>query len=204
MIQIRQNIFETNSSSSHALVIFDGIAENSDPKRCDWHISDKTGKIYIYEDDITFGRYPFDLLTDWYRRMCYAIASYAYDKNAKGKRKEIESMLRKRYPHFKEIEYPVTWQYDSKKDEEIRKTFYGYVDHQSDGMLQSFLKKYDVSLEDFIFDDRYMVVIDGDEYNVFDRVLNTPAWNDKKVKVVYDTMAQFYDEYPEYKEEKND
>lgn len=45
----------------------------------------------------------------------------------------------------------------------------GYVDHQSAGLLCNFLKKCNVSLEDFLTHREYWVVIDGDEYCEFEK-----------------------------------
>lgn len=54
----------------------------------------------------------------------------------------------------------------------IEKTYpyYGYVDHASAGLLSSFLEKKGVSLEDFLTDRRYVVIIDGDEYDTWGRI----------------------------------
>lgn len=50
--------------------------------------------------------------------------------------------------------------------------YYGNIDHQSDGMLQAFLEKQHVSLEDFLFKPRYVIVIDGDEYCELDKIVH--------------------------------
>lgn len=56
----------------------------------------------------------------------------------------------------------------------------GYVDHQSAALLREFFKNTGVSLEEFLTDTKYMVVIDGDEYKYWERykkagVINTGA-----------------------------
>lgn len=40
----------------------------------------------------------------------------------------------------------------------------GTIDHQSSGMLMGFLSKHGVSLEEFLTNKKYIVIIDGDEY----------------------------------------
>ena len=42
--------------------------------------------------------------------------------------------------------------------------YYGYVDHQSNGLLQAFLKEEDITLVDFLSNRKYVVIIDGDEF----------------------------------------
>ena len=63
------------------------------------------------------------------------------------------------------IRLPLTWNY---KDEQV--TNYGYVDHQSMDLLESFLRTNNITLDDFIFNDKYIVIVDGDEYNTFERL----------------------------------
>lgn len=43
--------------------------------------------------------------------------------------------------------------------------YYGYVDHQSSGLLEEFLKSENITLVDFLGNRKYVVVIDGDEYD---------------------------------------
>lgn len=45
----------------------------------------------------------------------------------------------------------------------------GNVDHESAGLLSNFLKTHNVSLEDFLTRREYWIVIDGDEYNEFEK-----------------------------------
>lgn len=50
---------------------------------------------------------------------------------------------------------------------------YGGIDHQSCDLLQNFLSDRNVSLSDFIFNRRYVIVIDGDEYCELDHLLES-------------------------------
>lgn len=110
--------------------------------------------------------------------MCYAIASYGEDGF-----KEIEALLYKRIAGLKEIKF---WGHETVYSK------YGYVDHQSDGLLQAFLKEHNISLEEFIFNDRYMVVIDGDEYQVFNNMLEVGLINKSEISVI---KGVYDDEY---------
>lgn len=42
--------------------------------------------------------------------------------------------------------------------------YYGYVDHQSSGLLEEFLKSENITLVDFLGNRKYVVIISGDEY----------------------------------------
>ena len=182
MFQIRKNVFETNSSSSHSLCI---LKENKPLGEVDsnWRV-DGNGILRFYdEDDLQFGRWPFRILNNWYNRLCYALASYADDKQ---KRKEITEICRKHIEFFVDFKFPKNPWWDEDKDPIEEQYFYGCVDHQSMSLLSSFLQTHNVSLEDFIFNNKYLVIIDGDEYNYFDKLQNLPIWNAKAVEEIYD------------------
>lgn len=170
MINIRKGTFETNSSSSHSLVVFkEGKVSVSNEL---WRLNGD-GKLYIYANELEFGRSPFELLTDWYGRLRYAIAS------CPDKIEEIETACYKNVPGLITIKYPGEG-WNNKNT-----PYYGYVDHQSVGLLESFLNTHNITLEEFIFNDKYMVVIDGDEYCILDTLQHTPAWNKDGVEEVY-------------------
>lgn len=63
----------------------------------------------------------------------------------------------------------------------------GNVDHQSSGLLQGFLKQSGVSLEEFLTDSAYVVVIDGDEYNDFCKYLTAGLMRVDDFESVYTT-----------------
>jgi len=174
MFKVRSGCFETNSSSSHAMIVLKEDKPLPKMIEQEWHLHN--GKLSIYHNDLLFERSPFDVLIDWYHRMCYAIASFgeeSYDK--------IEAILYKRIDGIQEIEI---W---GGRDDDYYK--YGYVDHQSAGLLKHFLFKNDIDLEDFIFNDRYIVIIDGDEYGVYDTMVESGLINIdliEKCEGVYD------------------
>jgi len=181
MIQIREGVFETNSSSSHSIVIKKD-SHFIDRIDAGWRMG-SNGILNIgWEDEITFERAPFDVLTDWHGRLRYALASFSYDPD---KREEISEICARHIDGFNGFKFPST-HYGNGSDD----CYYGYVDHQSSGLLQSVLNR-GVTLEDFIFNDRYVVIIDGDEYCVFDRLINANLLNmDEIEKIVpdYDGM----------------
>ena len=165
MLQIRRGVFETNSSSSHSIIIKKKdrpLDEQIDPG---WHMhmdeddenDPRNGIIGFRDDDLEFGRDPFHFLVTWYDRLCYAIATYHTKEGVA----TIFEICQRRIKGFKGFDFP----HDDWAHEE--EDYYGYVDHQSHGLLEKVLDHYRISLEDFIFNDRYVIVIDGDEYQYF-------------------------------------
>lgn len=185
MIQIRKNVFETNSSSSHSLIMLKEdkpLPQFVEPG----YYLDVDGKLYLWDNDLEFGRSPFALLTDWYHRLCYAIAAADDDVELD----VLEEICYSRIPGFRGFKFPRNGWYDPDKDDPSEEFSHGYIDHQSIGVLEGFLSRNDISIEDFIFNDRYIVVIDGDEYNVFDTMRSLPTWNQDAVQA----MSGAYDD----------
>lgn len=176
MITIRKGVFETNSSSSHSIVLTKENHQSetiADSNMIDggWRVNKDGIMDFWCEEDLEFGRSPFELLTDWYGRLRYAIASYGNDKE---RLKDIEEICQRHIAGFVCFKF--------KKDRWDNQEYHGYVDHQSTGLLQAALKKHNTSLEDFIFNDKYIVVIDGDEYCVFDTLIKTDLFNNNAVE----------------------
>lgn len=154
MLQIRQNIFETNSSSTHSIV----VAKNGKIPES----RDAYGTVYAsYEDGILslkegniFG-WGWAVLADWLDKFAYAVAEFQYNEI------ELEKMLEKvrKCLGCSEIIIPkrTLW-----NDEDKTEPDYGYVDHQSMGTLLGFLNETGTNVIDFIFDDRYAIVLDND------------------------------------------
>ena len=157
---IRKGTFETNSSSMHSLVITkkEKIVSQKLLEE-DLYIS-KDGKINIWnEDDLYFDRAPFRMLTQPLEKLEYLIASNA--DNLKEVKRLID-LFKKIYPKVKEIEFPSDYGGGS--------PCYGGVDHQSNGFVTSFIKENGISEEDFIKNNKYIIIIDGDEYCEWEKV----------------------------------
>lgn len=163
MRQIRLGVFETNSSSSHSISIMKkgGVPDAQSLENQFWT---HDGVLTEWGSDIEFGRTPFQVLTTPRERMRYAIASYATED----KFRDIEEIICMRVPGVKEIELPKCdgWHCNHNYDNYNDDHFYGHVDHESMDVLSNFLNTHGVTLEDFIFDNRYIVWVDGDEYQI--------------------------------------
>ena len=176
MITIRKGVFETNSSSSHSIVMM----KKDKPIKtelegnmidADWKVNKEGVMDFWYDHDLEFGRSPFDLLTDWYDRLKYCVAYYGNNQN---KLDELEHICQRRIAGFVKFKFG--------KDRWDGTEYHGYVDHQSMGLLDHALEKYNIDLEEFIFNDRFIVVIDGDEYCVFDTLIESEMFNSDNVE----------------------
>ena len=112
--QIRRNVFETNSSSMHSLVIM---------KRNDVYTADEfLDGIYLHKDketgepsciwepwsnDMEFGRSPFRPLGTFKMKWLYACASLVKEYNDETY-KELENIAFKYVPGLKKIRLPIT------------------------------------------------------------------------------------------------
>ena len=80
---------------------------------------------------------------------------------------EIDKALDKYFPDLEEIRLPKN-DYYVNKETDYYQLYFGYVDHQSKGLLQDFLEKEGISLSEFLINKKYVVIIDGDEYCIYD------------------------------------
>lgn len=161
-IKIRKSVFETNSSSMHSLVIKkDGGYYSPEEIRDDIWI-DNTGEWNLaWGDELVFGCSPFNCLCTFGGKTRYAIASLCSPKviaadnlGDKDKFDEIKEIFMKYVPECKKIKL--------REDSEFT---YGWVDED---ILTRFLDDENISLEEFLTNKKYVVIVDGDEYLIWD------------------------------------
>jgi len=169
MKQIRQGVFETNSSSSHSISIRK-LNEYYTQNELEDSVHIYNGILSLWDHDLDFGRSPFEPLLSFFDKVRYAIASFDSDEK---NRHEIEDILFEKIPELKKIEYPVEQNWKTDKEE----TYYGSVDHQSIGVLESMLARHNVTLREFLLNKRYVVFIDGDEYNIKEKLFDSGLIN---------------------------
>lgn len=264
---VRKNCFETNSSSMHSIVITKNkdSLETIDAENDLYEDSRYHYYIEYTEDELSFGRYPFNLLTTWDEKLAYYLASYCSvyvangydfeDKYAKAieTKKMLEDIVKKHIVNLPnnlttddisfEIKLPTTeliqyknpftgeliapkyltfWTEDENGDRQYTKhpkfknidgkfefaeeahdndstkpwtkEYYNFgdVDHQSYGRLQNFLGN-KIAAEEFIFSPKYIVVIDGDEYEEFDKL---------RASGIFDNAYILWDGYVNSKEDE--
>ena len=186
MIQVRNSVFETNSSSSHSIVVLN--KESKDRKYTQEEFQDgfyleyrDNGIFKIpFEDRLEFGRYPFRVLSSFRDKLYYSIASLCgnvyptnYTLENKEKFRELVEIAKKYVKGLSDIEAPKTecWVESHDKNsyngKEVLCDYYGDIDHQSSGLLKNCLLGEDISLEEFLTNKKYVIIIDGDEYDTF-------------------------------------
>ena len=179
---IRQGAFETNSSSEHTICWMNHISDDA-PEWDDIYL-DRNGVWQMRDsEDMYFGRYPFRILTTPGEKAMYAIAALVQDKSDP-EYKEIFETVKKIHPELKDISFKIetTSFYHDPDDLEKVKQWYGdrykcfggriiTWDYDTgmvdEDILGPFLKKFNVSLEEFILKRNIIVVCDGDEYEQF-------------------------------------
>ncbi|MCM1277156.1 MAG: hypothetical protein NC299_17670 [Lachnospiraceae bacterium] len=170
--QIRHGVFETNSSSMHSLVIQknDEYVTHEEIIADYYYWRDKDKILFLRNDSLEFGRTPFKCLASFIDKLGYAIASFC--KYNDEKFDEIIQTVTEIIPECKGIELPLvsTSRYE-------HKPYYGYVDHESDDLLETFLEKHNVSLKEFLTNKKYVVIVDGDEYCIWDKLKLTGLVN---------------------------
>lgn len=176
MIQIRKGTFETNSSSSHSLVIAPkaytevySYMKNEIPE-----YTIDNGVFYLGQcDELYFGSSPFRILYTMIDKIRYAYACSEYDPEF---RNEVIALIKEINPKvtrvsafqykFDEDSY-LEWVKEGKSYEDYGLcSNYPYVGTDEE-YLQSWMKQYNFTLEEFITNPHYVVIIDGDEYNYF-------------------------------------
>lgn len=198
MIQIRDNTFETNSSSSHSLIITDFDGKYTPEEMMKGIFLWNDNKDRMYGSDLEFYRSPFSLLATFESKSRYAIAS------SNGRlADEVEKIWYKYIPNFNGFKFDMkTEEYDYDKkdwvDLDEPKPIYGGTD---DYEIEGWLRRYNVSLEDFLTMRRYMVVCDGDEYREWYHILDSGLMD--KSHIIHDSEKEAAEEWKRKYEEEN-
>ena len=202
MKQIRRNVFETNSSSSHSLVITtDNEHYTREEINKNFYMID--GIVRLWESSLEFYRSPFDMLVTFKDKLRYAIASS--NGNLVDECREI---CKKYVDGFTDFEFDTkdyVWDSEVKDYVETDDPIpnYGGTD---DYQIEGWLKHYNISLEEFLTNKRYIVVVDGDEYCVWS-IKNSGLVDVKKI--VHDSYeeseAEWHEQYlAQLEKEKKD
>lgn len=68
---------------------------------------------------------------------------------------------------------------------------FGSVDHASSGLLQRFMKKYGINLEDFLIRKDIVVIINGDENNILGRMIDNNLLNKEGVQIIFSAGVDY-------------
>lgn len=148
MIQIRRNVFETNSSSTHSVTIIDGtLVPNEIPIVEDWDICDGEPTILVELNGFC-GWCNHDTQME---KLAYVIMQIAYILDLYhangwyGSKEEIEEAREKLYEtdEFKELEGLIC-EHAGCKHVRLREGTEGYIDHESVCVSIDELKNWDI------------------------------------------------------------
>ena len=182
-IKIRKGVFETNSSSMHSLVVKKENEYYTQEEMTERMYLDDNGVWEIWdEEDLHFGREPFQCLGDFSEKVKYAIASLCgYNDNAKETFDDIVKLVHEICPACTDISLPSDYR-------PLDRTYYGYVDED---ILSSFLAKENITLKEFLSNKKYIVIVDGDEYCIYESMKRCGMINT-------DNIEKEYPNYPDY------
>lgn len=172
MIQVRANCFETNSSSSHSLVVkpgFDYYTPEEIFAELQWKLKESVeepgkyileARSYYYEDG--FNRWPFRVLDDFESKLWYLYA-HAPVRHLKQKSKDgwdrwtteyykVTNFLKKELPWLKTVE------------------FFGERPYSEATSFLGVLKHEGISWYQYLFNKNIIIICDGDEYCVWNKL----------------------------------
>ena len=164
MLRIRENIFETNSSSAHSIVLRQKYNENSVEKNLKVfnEIISKNNNTYVLDKE---GQYScnFRYIHTWREKLKYAILFYHIHHDENERIINIDENDEYVLSKLKEVSNIESISYVDKKE------FYeeSYIDHASVMELDHFLNYKKVDLVDFIFNDKYALITDNDNDSIF-------------------------------------
>ena len=171
MINIRRNVFETNSSSMHSLVVV------KNPKPYDsreLHLNcynpEHSYELFGWgEDDANFGRHPYKVLRDPQDKLRYYVAHELGNCEKYEKIDEIKEFISKHTSvPVSKISITVRNRDEGKRD------YYGYIEHNDTGESPfEYLNRKHISMEEFIMNPKYVVIVDGDEYGEFKKLFES-------------------------------
>lgn len=258
---IRYSAFETNSSSQHSIIVTkDDHMLTSDDMRTGWeepeekelfHIN-KEGVWDIYcSEELSFQRYPFELLSTVEDKARYAIAEYCgeytryTDEEKVNFINDLIALLNEVISGVWDIDLPKQYidVFKDKNGNEVSKSHYVFrdgeaeedgkrkyayadlngikhevfwdcevesldipgIDRQSAGLLTTFLKKKGITLKDFLFNKKYKVIIDGDEYDVWNKLKESGLIDLNDIVEEFDCSDAYkYEKGEDYDESEED
>ena len=159
MISVRRNVFETNSSSSHSLVILtDDIIKETDTDQYFTHEEmlnslhglQKNGTYKSFVRDWYFGRCPFRALDTFEQKFQYAYANEDKDPE----KSDLVQMLQNLIPEVKKFVAPESSGTDAYP-------------------LHGWLNSHGITMKEFLTNKKYVIIQDGDEYRIWEDLIRS-------------------------------
>ena len=171
---IRRSCFETNSSSMHSIVVTANDIHIPIDNVYNGCIIDG-GELWLpYGIENGYGR-RFQPLSSFIDKLSYAMCEYlgyASEEEKPAILDEFREICRIHVENFSD--------FDMDQLDDI-----GWIDHQSAGRLKSFIQDHDITLEEFLTNEKYQIIVDGDEYCYFDEMIKSGLIDMKYIKEIY-------------------
>lgn len=172
---IRRSCFETNSSSMHSIVVTENDIHIPIDNAYNHVYVGNNGEISLpYEIEYGYGR-GFQPLSSFADKLSYALCEYlgyASEEEKPAILDEFREICRIHVENFSD--------FDMDQLDDI-----GWIDHQSAGRLKSFIRDHKISLEEFLTNEKYQIIVDGDEYCYFDEMIKSGLIDMKYIKEIY-------------------
>ena len=180
MYQVRHGVFETNSSSSHSLVIMrDGFMLSPQEFLDETWVN--RGKLSIYDNE--YGRSPFRVLRSPQDKLAYVLAAFHGTDHFQS----IIDQLKEYVPKVKEIVFPTEYE----RGRNGPSFNYGYIDHQSVNIVPYAVNKGNIDPLDIVLNTKYVIIVDGDEYDEFGKLVSSGMISMDKIEKIYDLKTLY-------------
>lgn len=170
---IRNKTFETNSSSMHSLVVVKNPKPYKSNELLSEHVYDNEFDLFEWEKGY-YGRSPYKVLRTPIDKLRYYVAHYL------GANKQLE--LLPEVLKFIEEEASVvkskiklTVEEDAHEDQFANYGYAGINDTGED--VFEYIERNNISLKEFVTNPKYVVIIDGDEYQEFKKLFESNILN---------------------------
>lgn len=183
MINIRRNVFETNSSSMHSLVVVKNPKPyNKQELKFDIWDTERDFELFDHYDDEDriYERSPYRVLRTPKDKLKYYVAYTLGNKEEYDKIPEIKNLIKK-YTGLKFdqiiLEHTST-RYDSRLRDDVETKDYGCVYGNDTGESPfEFIERKGITMEDLIMNPKYVIITDGDEYQLFKALFESNILN---------------------------
>lgn len=174
MINIRENVFETNSSSMHSLVVVKNPKPYTERElKLNCYREDRGYDLFGWSSDRSeFGRAPFQTLRTPVDKLRYYVAHELGNCERYEKIPEIKEFISKcTGVPVDQVELRVT-------SERKKRDYYGYIEHNDTGESPfEYIARKNISMEDLILNPKYVIIVDGDEYQEFKQLFESNILN---------------------------
>lgn len=170
MFNIRRNVFETNSSSMHSLVIVKKPKPYTKNELSLFTYSNKDEfNLFDWSEDGNYERAPYRVLRTPLDKLRYYSAYILGTCEELDKINDIKNFINQQTGINQEninLEHVETRYI--KRGEEVESRDYGYVSSNDSGEdVFEFVKRKNIDWKDLILNPKYVIIVDGDEYQLF-------------------------------------